>query len=431
MIRAVALAVGIVLALATPAAANPYLGPPGTATMHGDAESSDTTTLPGPGLDPTAEFVFLGAACPTILQGSDGIPQALCTNIVDRVPTVHLLDPKTGRSTASLPLVAGTLLGGVYAYLDNADRMVTVDGSGHLLRIGHDDGRLFVADRVALAPGVTSVLPDFTGAIWYATDDVSVGFYDPETEVHQSITLGAGERVANSISTAPDGVAVATDHALYLLTRGVDDPKVLWRQPYDRGPGRKPGQLSWGTGATPTFFGPASGTEYVTITDNAVPQENLLVYETVSGRQVCALPVIDGTENSPVGVGTTVYVASTYGYPYPALPPGAGPSVPPAAPITGGMTRIEVTDSGCAVKWRNDVRSASVPRLSLADGNLYTVTRRDETYHYAVLDPDTGALRAERPIGVSLPFDTLQMVGTIAPGGVLYQGTTTGLFRIS
>lgn len=94
---------------------------------------------------------------------------------------------------------------------------------------------------------------------------------------------------------------------------------------------------------------------------------------------MCAVPVLgeggSGSENSPVGIGRSVFVASTYGYPYPALPEGAGPAVPPSAPFTGGMTRVDVADDGCHVVWENRVRSAAVPRLSTADGALYTVAR--------------------------------------------------------
>lgn len=120
---------------------NPYLGPEGTATMHGDAEASDSTPLPGVGTGGIhADFHEEGAACPTILQGADGLPQALCTKITDRAPEVLLLDPANGNTLARLDLTKGSLLGGVYAYLDNQDRMVTVDGSGSLLRIGHQRG---------------------------------------------------------------------------------------------------------------------------------------------------------------------------------------------------------------------------------------------------------------------------------------------------
>ncbi|NUS43323.1 MAG: hypothetical protein HOQ24_06505 [Mycobacteriaceae bacterium] len=460
---AVALAVVGLLATAQAQAAvdrsppaNPHLGPLGSATMHGDAESSDTTPLPGPGAAVRARFVELGAACPTILVGGDGIPQALCTAVVDRAPTVFLLNPATGDPVAELRLRRGGLLGGVYAYLDDRNRMVTADGSGDLLWVAHDGARLFVERRLPIAAAVTghcgkpgcdtfaSATPDWAGRIWFATEHAVVGTADPRTGAVRATALPVGESVQNSLSSAPGGVAVATDRALYLLTAGPDGtPRVRWRRAYDRGPARKPGQLSWGTGATPTFFGPASGSEYLAITDNAAPREHLLVYRAASGTPVCSVPVFapgaSGTENSPIGVGRSVFVASTYGYPYPA---GAiGPSVPAAGPVAGGLARIDVTAAGCATTWTSDVKSAAVPRLSLADGKLYTVVRRTrlpggqstplDDYFYTVLDAATGRLDAQAYLGTGAPFDTLQMVGSIAAGRVQYQGAVSGLFRIA
>lgn len=448
---------------------NPYLGPEGTATMHGDAEASDSTPLPGVGTGGIhADFHEEGAACPTILQGADGLPQALCTKITDRAPEVLLLDPANGNTLARLDLTKGSLLGGVYAYLDNQDRMVTVDGSGSLLRIGHQRGpdgawSLSIAAKTDVTQAVTgncgggdcdavsSVSPDYSGRVWFATDGAAAGFVSPDGSAH-SIVLAPGENVANSIATAPQGMSVATDHALYLLNVDASgNPRIVWQRAYDRGPARKPGQLRWGTGATPTFFGPGDGTEYLAITDNAATKENLLVFDTATGNQICSVPAIDGTENSPIGSGNSVFVASSYGYPYPALPPNAGPSQPASAPISGGMTRIDVTGSGCTVVWTNNVPSSAVPRLSVADGKIYTFTRHSllsgsgaltsgsssgsagvtDNYSFAVIDAATGKLDSEQFVGATTVNDTLQMVGTIAPGRIQYQGTTTGLYRIT
>lgn len=439
--------------------ANPHLGPPGTATMHGDAESSDATPFAGPGTgNVDSDFRELAAACPTILQGADGMPQALCTKIIDRAPKVFLLDPANGQPLASLDLSKGSLLGGVYAYLDSSDRMVTVDGSGKLLRIGHrndgGDWTVFIESATDIAQAVTghcgggdcdavsSVMPDFEGRVWFATDNAVAGFSDPATGVARSIVLGPDEKVANSISTAPEGVAVATTHALYLVdVDSSGNPRVVWRQAYDRGPARKPGQLSWGTGATPTFFGPGSGTEYLAITDNAVPKENLLVFDTATGNRICSVPTVDGTENSPIGAGNSLFVAGTYGYPYPAVPEGAGPSEPANAPFTGGMVRVDVTGAGCRVVWTNKALSAAVPRLSVADGKIYTVTRHTviptgsvgltDNFRYTVIDAVSGRIETEKLIGATAVHNTLQMVGTIAPDRTLYQGTMSGLFRIA
>ncbi|AUY49857.1 hypothetical protein [Streptomyces sp. CB01881] len=471
--RAAVLPAALLLALAggTPAHAdtpyaplpphNPYAGPDGTATMHGDTGSSDATPLPGPKAGPLAsDRVALQSACPTVLVGSDGYPVALCTTIFGLTPTVHLLDPADGGSVAELPLAKGSLLGGVYAYLDDENRLVAVDGDRNLLRIGHRrdaagrwelyvDRSLSLAGAVPAGDAVTGVSPDWQGRVWFATGGGVVGTADDRTGTVRALALPAGEKVANSISTAPEGTAVATTHATYLLTAAADGtPRIAWRRPYDRGPGRKPGQLSWGTGSTPTFFGPRTGTDYVTVVDNAAPTVNLLVYRASDGSQVCSVPVLkaggSGSENSPVAAGNTVFVASTYGYPYPKLPDDAGPSVPSSGRFRGGFSRVDVRPdgSGCDLAWDNKVRSAAVPRLSTADGLIHTVLRNPvipgteatsvlDPYYYAEVDPRTGAVVRTEYTGAGFLFDTLQMVGSIAPGGVVYQGTTTGVLRIT
>ncbi|NYI76943.1 hypothetical protein [Nocardioides panzhihuensis] len=140
-----ALAAGVAAPFATAGSAagaamppNPYAGPDGTWNMHGDAGASDTTPFAGPGARTSpAQPVALPAVCPTILSGADGMVQALCTEYIDRAPRLYLLDPTTLLPVARHHLSAGSLLGGVYAYIDDESRLVTVDGSGSLLWLAH------------------------------------------------------------------------------------------------------------------------------------------------------------------------------------------------------------------------------------------------------------------------------------------------------
>ncbi|KQW49454.1 hypothetical protein ASC77_08645 [Nocardioides sp. Root1257] len=423
---------------------NRYAGPVGTATMHGDAGSSDTTPYAGPGADPaTPVTIALGGVCPTVLAGADALPQALCTGYLDRAPTLHLLDPETSVPLASLTLEKGSLLGGVYAYVDHRDRLVTVDGSGAILLIAHDQQgpggswRLFVQRRIPVRATITTVAPGYDGRIWFATAHGRAGYADPRTKDVRMTTLGhQAEIVANSISTAPEGTSVVTDRATYLLTTGPrGGVQVAWRRAYDRGPARKPGQLSHGSGATPTFFGPRTGHEYVAITDNARPREHLVVYRTDTGRTVCSAPIFgadnSGTENSTVGWRNQVYVASTYGYPYPATPDGAGAADPATADFVGGMQRFRVGPRGCRLVWSRPTRSAAVPRLSTGEHVLYTVTRStSQVYRLARISPRTGAVLSETLLGAGPLSDTLQMVGTILPDGTLLQGSIGGLSAV-
>ena len=451
---------------------NPATAANGVATMHGDSASSDTTPYAGPGTGAVSSGrSALASACPTVVIGSDGYPVTLCTTIFGETPTVYLLDPHSGADLASLALAKGNLFGGVYSYLDNDNELVLVDGNDDLLRIGHHlqadgdweltvDQSLSLASVVPSGDSVVGLSPGWDGKVWFATQDGVVGTADTTTGTVRALDLPAGEQVDNSISTVPGYTAVATDHALYLLTEAPDGtPQIDWRAAYDRGPGRKPGQLSWGTGATPSFFGPGNGTEYVTITDNAAPHENLLVYTTAgvpapagsataaTPAQVCSTPVLtqyaeSGTEDAMIASGDSVFVTDTYGYPYPALPSGAPASVPSSASFDGGMTRVDVNaaGNGCSVVWNSDVASAALPRLSLGDDKIYTVTASGPmglagsdtfaAYHYAVIDPATGALESSSLLGIGLLDNPLQMTGTTGPDGTLYQGTETGVLAI-
>ncbi len=436
--------------------ANPFMGPPGTATMHANAASTGATTNPGPGSgDLSIIGTNLGAVFPTILMGSDGLIVAVATKVTDRTPTVFLLDPTTLKPLATpMQLVKSTtsdLAGGIYSYLDNNDNLVLVNANGYLQRISHTHGSnnswtLNVESSVQIGyPDVVGLVPDYEGKVWFATaqgtsasSGAVVGYYDPDTLDTAVFVLPDGEQVANSISASPDGVAVASTAALYLFTAGANGPQQLWRNTYDAGPGRKPGQLSWGTGATPAFFGPETGYEYLTITDNAAPQENILVYEALSGNLVGSVPLLtgglnSGNEDAAIAVGRSVYYPSTYGYPYPKSAENPEESVPASAPFVGGMQRVDVLDGRLQTVWANNsIASAAEPRLSVADNLIYTVGLDTSTgvYSLITIDPDTGRLLSSAPYGSSTGDNPLQMVGMISPDGVLYQGTELGLMRV-
>lgn len=435
--------------------ANPYMGPPGTATMHANAASSNATTNPGPGAGAVlTSSTNFGAVFSTILMGSDGMIVSVATQWSDRTPWVYLLNPTTLEPLATMKLVRSTtsdMAGGIYSYLDNNDRLVLVDANGELKRISYSQQtsgswQLNVASQVQIGyPDVVGLVPDYQGRVWFATaqgtsgtSGAVVGYYDPTSNQTSAFTLPAGEQVANSISSSPTGVAVASTSALYLFQSGSSGAEQLWRDEYNRGPARKPGQLSWGTGATPVFFGPNTGYEYLTITDNASPQENVLVYQTASGTLIGSVPFLisgtnSGNEDAAIAVGSSVFYPSTYGYQYPQSAE-SGTSIPASAPFVGGMQRVDVLPggSGLTMGWQSGVVSAGEPRLSLADNLIYTIglDTTTGTYSLVTVDPATGAQLSSTPYGSALGDNPLQMVSMISPSGVLYQGTKEGILRV-
>ncbi len=439
---------------------NPFMAPYGLASLHNDAESSDAGPRPGPGAHLNAVFGFpLLAACPTIMQGTDGLVLALCTTDLGQIPTIFLIDPDgfvpRVIPLASLQVAKGSLLGGVYAYLDNNNQVVMIDGSNHLLRIAHaQDGppgcwKLIVTESTDLSGAIPTgdnsvgLVPDYAGNVWFATGNGVVGVARPGAGGVATLQLPAGEQVANSISSAPSGrVAVATTFAVYEMNLdNAGNPQILWRATYDRGPDRKPGQLSWGTGSTPVYFGPTTGADYLTIVDNASPVVHALIYQSGTGQLVCQQPVLTrggpGSENAPIGIGNSVFVSSTYGYPYPAVPADAPPAVPPTAPFYGGMTRVDLDSSGCHTVWENTVRSAALPHLSTADGLLYTIIRIGfdnttplDVFAYAVVDAETGRLLYHQPKSATILTDPIQTPTMVLQHRKIMQGNITGLGRI-
>ncbi|MEU4564985.1 hypothetical protein AB0F72_41960 [Actinoplanes sp. NPDC023936] len=423
---------------------NPYTAPAGGASTHGDSASSKTFTGRGPAGGPVkVTRSTLLAACPTLLHGGDGQLLGLCTEYIGQAPALHLLDRTNGNSVAKLSIAKGTLLGGVYAYVDNQDRVVIVDGNRDLLRIAHTGGRLTVVEKTPLGgvigdgDAVVGVVPAYDGRVWFVTAAGLVGAVDTATGATVTYRLPNGEKVANSISTVPGRFAVTSDHAVYVFDTSSVTP--LWRYPYDRGPARKPGQLSWGSGATPVFFGPTTGYEYVAVTDNADPHLNLVVLRTDGpATPVCVQPLFtnraaSGTENAPVAVGRSVFITNTYGYDYPALPSDAGDSVPSDASFDGGVARIDVNTAGtgCAVTWQIGTRSAALPRLSVTDGKLYTVVQEGiaDAFHFAAIDAGTGVVSDKTLLGFGL-INPLQTAGTAINRGY-YQGTVTGLLTVT
>lgn len=440
---------------------NPYMGPGGTSTMHANAASSGATTNCGPGSGTvTITPQSVEAVFASILMSSDGMLVCVATKYSNEAPCVYLLDPTTLATLATMDLPKSDislLAGGIYSYLDDQDRLVLVNANGSLLRIAHSQlptgaWQLTTAESIPVGyPDVVGIVPDYEGNVWFATSQGTsagagavVGCYSPSAGQTFAYTLPAGEQIANSISSSPAGVAVASTAALYLFRAqsGVGVTQA-WRQTYDRGTARKPGQLSWGTGSTPAFFGPDTGFEYVTITDNGTPQESMLVFRTLDGTPVGSAAFLtpsvnSGTENATLAVGASLYLTSTYGYQYPPGAANPATSTPASATFAGGMQRVDVAPggTGLTVVWQNQtLASAALPRLSTRDNLIYTVTYSaagNGQYSFTTIDTATGNPVSSTPIpGIAADNNTLQMVGTLGPSRVLYQGTKRGLFSVT
>jgi hypothetical protein len=476
---------------------NPFMGLDGTSTMHANAASSDATIFSGPGTT-NLQFHYnfgLNATVPSVLMSENGalVCVGVGTSIANaQTPIVMLISPQTLKPLAQIKLIrpqTGNLAGGLYNYLDNENRLVLVNGDGVLQWYSNtydpttDTGSLTLEQYHDInQPMVVGLVPDYQGRIWFATQGslstadapAVVGYYDPQTGATQTYNLPAGEMVANSISSSPAGVAVATTTGIALFAAGHNGAIApLWWTAYANSGVRKPGQLSPGTGSTPVFFGPSTGYEYLVITDNATapdtgnvtPAENVNVYSVADGTLVAQTPFLTssnaGTENAPIAVGSQIFVPSTFGYWYPP-PSETGTAVPSSAAFAGGFQGMTLAANGTSLttNWgpANTVPSSALPRLSLGDGLIYTVlvnstiqgsgasTDTTVSYSFAAINPVTGAI-VGTPLALesntfsgsspdyrntsSYSWNTLQMTGVISPQGVFYQGTAGGLVMVS
>jgi outer membrane protein assembly factor BamB len=283
-----------------------------------------------------------------------------------------------------------------------------------------------------------------------------VGFVADDDSVH-SVTLPAGETIANSFAVDESGgVFVVSTHALYRFDVTAGAPVVTWRQPYDRGTRVKPGQVSQGSGTTPTLVGAASapGGGAIAITDNADPQMHVLVFRRGRGgpgsEPLCSQPVFPAgegdDENSLIAVPGGLIAENNYGYAGPlAGVPGR------TADTTPGLVRIDLdpVDGGCHVAWENT--TARVPTLvskvSLATGLVYAYTHpaadelpmtlqlpdllAPDAWFLTAFDARTGEQVWSRHVGSGLGFNNNYAPVTLGPDGTAYVGTLGGLVRIA
>ena len=167
-------------------------------------------------------------------------------------------------------------------------------------------------------------LPDWHNNLWFVTVSGKVGLITPAGAV-RSLALPTGETIANSFAMDESGgVFIVSTHALYRFDARSGKPIVTWRQRYDFGSRIKPGQVSRGSGTTPTLIGSAAskGGGSIAITDNADPRMNVLVFRRgkagPGAAPLCRQPIFGaGTgsdENSLVSVPGGLIAENNYGY---------------------------------------------------------------------------------------------------------------------
>jgi hypothetical protein len=436
---------------------HPFMARNGLSNVHNDGYQTDTYTWSGPlGRNPSVNSQFFGTigSCGiTIVFDRHRRPLTNC--ISSTTQQLRLFDPTTLDTLASVdlpprvippggnPFTSG---GGAYFYLDNKDRSV-VSAGRTILVIALNGGAAIPSFSLARTYDLTSVIPeddqlnsavpDWSGRLWFVSRFQGVvGALDQQSgEVIDRIELG--EEIENSFAVDKHGgVYVVTDEALYRFDINKQGRiETTWRDEYENIHVQKPGQLGAGSGTTPTVM----GNKYVSITDNADPM-NIVVYRRArkvpaGKRVVCEHPVFEkgasATENSLIGTGTSMIVENNFGY---APPPDATSN---GRTTTPGIERVDVAKNGksCKTVWRSDeIAPSVVPKLSLANGLVYTITKpagTPDAWYVTAIDYESGQTIWSRLLGTGLFYNNHYAGIAISPNGDLYSGVLGGTVRVA
>jgi hypothetical protein len=459
--------------LARPVPQDPFLAPNGRSGLHLDAYQSDTYPIAGPlGHSPEVSSTFLAAICGSVTFDKQGRIITVCATS-NRI-TMYLLDPVSLATLATFDLPPSGSTGGFgaggYFFLDNLDRAVVPTRTADIWRIKEvntADGTQLVQDHTcandlpAMIPSdeaILSTFPDAHGLLWFTTSGgtdpstepamVGTANPDPSDSGHCTVklhTLPAGEAIVKSFAVDPDpssgGVFVVSDHQLYRFDAAGDGtPTVTWQEVYDRGFRIKPGQITQGSGTTPTLM----GKNFVTIADNAEPRMHVLVYrraaQTHKSRLVCAEPVFQplrsATFNSLIATNRSISVENNYGFRDPLSTFLGGTTEP-------GITRIDLDGDGdsCHTVWTNNQESVPnvVSQLSLVTGLEYTYSKDPspadapytDPWYFTAVDFHTGQTVYKVLAGTGILYNSYYSSVYLGPDGkTAYVGVLGGLVRV-
>jgi hypothetical protein len=430
---------------APPAPRHPFMAPNQRSNIHSDAFQTDTNSWSGPlgrATETISHYEAPGGVCGSVTFNSKG--QIVTTCLQVRAVRLKLFDAKTLEELASMelpPRAPGPnpfqdFAGGGYFYLDNRDRAVIPTTDRHILVVGVKDGEFAVErdhDLTGTLPEgskIISALPDWSGRLWLATTAGLVAVVDPATGAAKTHDLG--EVVQNSFAVGDRGdVYIVSEKALYRFRANASGaPVVGWRKVYENTGEQKPGQVSAGSGTTPTLH----GDDWVSITDNADPM-NVVVYRRSTGREICRQAVFEkgkgSTDNSLIGAGHSIVVENNYGYTGPAATMEGARTEP-------GVERVDIDADGvgCHRVWRSEEISPTlVPKLSLANGLIYVYTQdsegdSDDPWFLTALDFRTGKTVWRRLTGQGTYFNNNYAPVTIGPDGSAYVGVLGGLLLV-
>ncbi|OQA19885.1 MAG: hypothetical protein BWY64_00576 [bacterium ADurb.Bin363] len=374
--------------------------------------------------------------------------------------------------------------GAGYFYQDNLYRIVTALPDGHLkiLRrtpsnVGGIDGYTEDADYNLMGaigntpvPGgkehlLYAAVPDKSGNIWVTTNMSIVCTITPGGNIHW-INLndpnntgklepqydGGYQEIANSHSVdegesdgEPSGVYILTTYRLYRLIAALDGtPVISWYADYDHGTEIKSGQVSQGSGTTPTVFN-MGNRRFVTIADNAQFM-NINVYRTEAnlppGEKRLFAQIAPFGQNAAVsdenslivspgedGLSVNIYAENNYGNDDPNSTAREGVTQP-------GFVRTNLRPDGTftVASLNNSIAAPSVvSKISIPSNIVYTYNKTPDGWYLTGLDgTDLNNVRFTVRIGPGeVQHNNFYAALTLDPDGkTVWVGNLLGLTKV-
>lgn len=471
----------------------PYAGP--TAASQTEVSQVEVSIIKDP-YTGQSRIVTLGE-CASQAFDAQGNIQTICAGLPGPNATsvercVVTIDRATLQVIAFYPFYkdvenTGTVdFGGAgYFYQDNRYRMVVAMPNGHVLILrrvasnaGGIDGYVPDADynvtgsggAVPVPDGLASLnlyalVPDKAGNIWFTTDHAVAGtispggtirwldLNDPNRTGHRQPQPDSGfEEIANSHAvdegdseSGPSGAYILTTYRLYRLGASADGtPRIEWSAAYDRGTGIKSGQVSFGSGTSPTLFR-IGNRRFVTIADNAqfmnvnvyraetslMPGEQRLFAQATPFGQNAEVSDENSLIVAPGADGNSMDIYAENNFGNKDVTSTLGPRVTKA-----GFARMHLQSNGTftVASVNNTIAVPSlVSKISLGSNTVYTYNKTPDGWFLTGLDADDlNAVRFTTRIGPgNFGYNNFYAgLSLDADGKTVWVGTLFGLTKI-
>ena len=234
---------------------------------------TDTYAAAGPLGDGAETSTFFVRECGSVTFDSQGRIVTICVGL-DR-PVLALLDPRhAGRARGACrcrratsrapPTRSPTSPAAATSTSTTATARSCPTNERHVVEVAIArpgaalHSRRATTTSAARSPpgdGIVSVLPDWSGRLWFVTRAGRSARSTAPAATVRTLKL-RGEGISNSFAVdETGGVFIVSDKALYRFDAGPGGgPQVSWRQRYPNSGVHKPGQSDAGSGTTPTLM---------------------------------------------------------------------------------------------------------------------------------------------------------------------------------